>query len=211
VRAIEGASERRSIPLLDCEGRPEPESLIALSVLARPRTLVTPPSARELATHSGNRDYVAAGIARLHPGLLERLRVIADRFPGHAIEIVSGYRPEASSESRHHFGLALDVRVVGASLDAVHAVVSRFDRTGVGLYRAAGLIHIDVRERSIQWIDEGGSEDGPRIVREAERRRARAPERSAPERDLEEELDADSIADEIMRDLRTVPLPVPTR
>lgn len=183
IRTIDGSSESRTLPLLDCEGRPDPESLAALNILARPR-----PGTTE--------------ITRLHPGLLERLRVIADRFPGHTIEIVSGYRPDASSGSRHHHGLALDVRVIGVSLDEVHRVVSRFDRTGVGLYRSGNLIHIDVRERSFHWTGEEDSDASLRVVRHETR-----PE-SSREPTEEIELDADAIADEVMRSLRTVPLPV---
>lgn len=196
VRTVDDVRERRALPLLDCDGQPDTESLVALSVLARPRALVTPPSAHELGTHSGNRDHVAAGIARLHPGLLERVRVIADRFPGHEIEIVSGYRPDASSDSRHRHGLALDLRVVGVSLDEVYRLVSRFDRTGVGLYRSGNLIHIDVRERSVDWIGDENAERNTSVVSETSTD--------------DPELDADAIADEIMRDLRSIPLPVPS-
>lgn len=196
VRVADGAREQRALPLLDCEGQPDRESLVALSVLARPRALTTPPSAHELGTHSGNRDHVAAGIARLHPGLLERVRVIADRFRGHEIEIVSGYRPDARSDSRHRHGLALDLRVTGVSLDEVYRFVSRFDRTGVGLYRSGNLIHIDVRERSMNWTGDEDAEGGSRVA-------AEAATEDAP-------LDADAIADEIMRDLRSIPLPVPS-
>jgi hypothetical protein len=137
--------ERASLRLVD------PPSLVELSILARaegsPR-----PSTRELVRHTTDPAWIAAGIRRLHPGLAERLRALADRFPGHRIEIVSGHEPDAAETSRHHWGLALDVRVEGASLDAVHDAVLRFPRTGVGLDRAAGFVHLDVRERSFAWI-----------------------------------------------------------
>lgn len=175
----EGTDERATLTLTDCSGASDPESLAELSVLARPRTLETRPSARELAEHAGDREWVAAGVRRLHPGLAERVRALADRFPEHAIEIVAGFRPDAREGSRHLVGLALDVRVVGASLDAVHALVRRFDRTGVGLHRSGGFVHLDVRTRSMHWIDESAPGEPARIVEDDAPRRGaivRAPD-----------------------------------
>ena len=177
----EGSDERASLALTDCAGRAEPQSQVELSLLARPSTLATRPSARELAEHRTDPEWVAAGIRRLHPGLAERLRAIADQFPGHVIEIVSGFRPDAREGSRHLVGVAIDVRVQGASLDAVHAFVRRFDRTGVGLVRATGVIHLDVRPRSVLWIDESAPGEPARIVEDDARRAGpivRAPERT---------------------------------
>lgn len=215
VRAIGDGRERRSLVLLDCEGAPDRESLVALSVLARAPG-VPLPDASSLAAHAGDPTWVAPSIRRLHPGLLERLRVIADAFPGHAIEIVSGDRPEARRGSRHLHGLALDLRVAGASLDALHALVARFDRTGVGFYPAAGLIHVDVRSRAVHWVDESAPGEPPRPVavdtaprgrriRSGARPAAPAPAPlrppiSAGDEEIDVE-DADAIADEITRAL----------
>ncbi|AKF04369.1 DUF882 domain-containing protein [Sandaracinus amylolyticus] len=203
-------SERRSLVLLDCDGRPHPESLVALSVLARPPGAPLPDPAT-LVAHASDPTWVAPSIRRLHPGLLERLRVIADRFPGHAIEIVSGDRPDARPGSRHLHGLALDLRVSGASLDAVHELVSRFDRTGVGLYPAGGFLHLDVRTRATRWVDASGPGEPPRPTpedappRAARIRRVPTPDAPAPPpprpSDDELGLDADAIVDALTREL----------
>lgn len=178
VRA--GTDERAELRLTDCTGAPDPTSLAMLSVLARPPTLETPPSARDLEAHADDPDFVAPGIRRLHPGLAERLRALADRFPGHALEIVAGFRPDAREGSRHRFGLAIDVRVRGVGLDAVHAFVTRFARTGVGLYRAGGFVHLDVRPRSLHWVEMSEDGPGPRIAVISDRPRAPVIDHAAP-------------------------------
>jgi hypothetical protein len=211
VRATDGREERASLPLLGCDGAPDPESLVALSILARPRALPRP-TARELADHASHAELVAPGVRRLHPGLLERVRAIADRFPGHAIEIVSGFRPDARAGSRHLHGLALDLRVAGASLDAVHAFVSRFDRTGIGLHPVAGFLHVDVRERATHWTDESAQGEPPRVSRTDDAPRGarvgaatqRAPATPSPAADT---IEADAIADEVLRGLGDLSLP----
>ncbi|UJR83070.1 DUF882 domain-containing protein [Sandaracinus amylolyticus] len=215
-------TERRSLVLLDCEGRPHAESLVALSILARPPSAPLPDAAT-LVAHANDPTWIAPSIRRLHPGLLERLRVIANRFPGHAIEILSGDRPDARPGSRHLHGLALDLRVTGASLDAVHELVSRFDRTGVGLYPAGAFLHLDVRTRATRWVDASGPGEPPRATpedappRAARIRRVPTPDAPAPPpprpSDDELELDADSIVDALTRELdaRMPSLPPPPR
>jgi hypothetical protein len=220
----EGTDEHAEVPLTDCEGAPDPSSLAELSILARPRALATRPSARELAAHAHDPDWVAGGVRRLHPGLAERLRALADRFPGHALEIVAGYRPDAGEGSRHLRGLAIDVRVRGASLDAVYAYVRRFDRTGVGLHREAGFIHLDVRERTLHWIDESRPGEPPEITILGDRPRtpivrsatpALSPPPATPALSVtsaasttsdEAEVDPDAVAEKVVRALGQVRL-----
>jgi hypothetical protein len=202
VALVRSPEERLELPLTDCDGRPLAANVGALSILARPRTLATLPSERDLREHESDPVSVADGIRRLHPGLLERLRVLADRFPGHAIEILGGYRSEAREGSRHLHGLAIDVRVVGVGIDDVHAVAVRFDRTGVGLDRAAGFLHLDVRERSLHWID-AGPDAPPEII--GDPARPPTPIRSA----AADEVDPEQVADEVIRGLRDVRLGAP--
>jgi hypothetical protein len=241
--------------LTDCAGRPDADGVVALSILARPRTLATRPSARELSEHAADPTWVAAGIRRLHPGLLERLQVLADQFPGHALEIIAGGLPRLAGENRHAHGLALDLRVQGVSLGAAHAFARSFDRTGVGLYPALGFMHLDVRQHAVHWIEEDGGSEGPRLVRDDTRTRgglvrsaalrtgaalpvvplaagpapasgpgptpapsnlpasaAASPASPSPlvEQPVEENFDADDIADEVLRGLEGMSLEVPS-
>ncbi len=151
IRALpDEPREHGRLALVAPDGSPDDESARELAMLARAPGMRRPHAA-VAAAYRHDAQRVAPGIRRLHPGLLERLRALADRFPGHAIEIVHGVVSDAAPSSRHHHGLALDVRVVGASLDAVIAVLRRFPRTGVGVHRGGGFVHIDVRARSSHW------------------------------------------------------------
>lgn len=163
VRATDGSREHRLLHLTDCHGAPDQESLRELSILARPRTAERP-TARDLAAHAADPDFYAADIRRLDEGLLTRLQRIADRFPGHDIELTSGYRPDARESSRHRTGHALDLRVVGASLEEVHALALSFDESGVGLYPTSEFLHVDVRPRVTRWVDLAGPGEPANMV-----------------------------------------------
>ncbi|MBX7192198.1 MAG: DUF882 domain-containing protein [Sandaracinaceae bacterium] len=163
VRTTDGSRDASLLHLTDCQGQPSAEDLLELSILARPRTAERP-TARDLAAHAGDPEYFASEIRRLDPGLLVRLRAIADRFPGHDIEITSGYRPDARETSRHRTGHALDLRVVGASLEEVHAFALGFDDSGVGLYPTSEFLHVDVRPRVTRWVDLAGPGEPANMV-----------------------------------------------
>lgn len=164
-RVGDGSHERVSIALLGCDGRVDATSLTELSILARP-SRVDRPDDETIEAHGGDADWVGPRVRRLHPGLVERLRQIANRFPGATIEIVSGYRPDARDGSRHRFGRALDFRVVGVPVADVDAFVQTIPQTGCGLYPTTDFIHVDVRTRSAHWIDTSGPGEAPEMVRE---------------------------------------------
>ncbi len=163
IRTTDGSREPRLLHLTDCRGAPDAEALLELSILARPR-VADRPDARDLAAHANDPELFASEVRRLDAGLLTRLQVIADRFPGHDIEITSGYRPDASETSRHRTGHALDVRVVDAPLDQVHAVALLLDESGVGLYPTSEFLHVDVRPRVTRWVDLAGPGEPANMV-----------------------------------------------
>jgi hypothetical protein len=163
IRTTDGSREARLLALTDCHGVPDPESLLELSILARPRT-ADRPDARDLAAHVDDPELFASEVRRLDPGLLTRLRAIGDRFPGHDIEITSGYRPDARESSRHRTGHALDLRVLGVPLEEVHAFALGFDESGIGLYPTSEFLHVDVRPRVTRWVDLAGPGEPTQLV-----------------------------------------------
>jgi hypothetical protein len=163
VRTTDGSRETRLVRLTDCHGAPEAEAILELSILARPRTAERP-SERDLAAHENDPELFASEVRRLDPGLLTRLQAIAERFPGRDIEITSGYRPDASETSRHRTGHALDVRVVDAPLEEVHALALGFDESGIGLYPTSEFLHVDVRPRVTRWVDLAGPGEPANMV-----------------------------------------------
>ncbi len=178
VRVGDGSGERASLVLVGCDGSPDAASLVELSLLARPHGEDRPSEAL-LAAHAADVDWVAPRLRRLHPGLLARLRAIADRFPGQPIEIISGYRPSARDGSRHRFGRAIDLRVRGVEVAALDAFARTLEETGVGLYPTTDFIHVDVRTRTAHWIDTSGPGERPTLVREPSDETATTPAGSA--------------------------------
>jgi hypothetical protein len=163
VRVGDGSGDEARITLLDANGAPDAHALDALSILARPRGTTAPAHAS-----GDDPDFVAPGVRRLHPALLLRLALLADRFPDRGIEIVSGYRPDAREGSRHRHARALDLRVRGESIETVRAFLEAQPETGVGFYPTSGFLHVDIRTRSIHWTDRSGPGEAPSIVREGE-------------------------------------------
>src|SRR5690606_20733835 len=123
-------------PLVDCQGVPVAETLAKLSVLARLRgsprpTIEKGESVPVVGNHADSE--VSRGVRRLDPGLPIRLAKITERYPGRAISIVSGYRPQAKG-SLHQHGRAIDIHVEGVSnLDLV-AFCRTLQDTGCGYY-----------------------------------------------------------------------------
>ena len=175
VRVGDGSGESATLVLRDGCGSPAPDALERLSILARPRGVDAP--AR---VDGSDPDFVAEGIRRLHPGLLPLLARLAERFPGRAIEIVSGYRPGAREGSRHRFGRALDLRVAGTSVDEVAAFLEPEPDTGVGLYPTSGFVHLDVRTERVRWVDDSGPGQAAHVVRTEVGARSGAPAPPAP-------------------------------
>jgi hypothetical protein len=159
--------EPRKLALTHCDGSPNPGALDSLSVLARPRD-VDRPTPEEIRAYqkrplksgpkSKRRDplFVSAEVMRVHPGLLSRLQQVANKFPGRALEIVSGYRPDARVTSRHHHARALDFRVEGVSNERLRDFLRSLEETGVGYYPNSSFVHVDVREDKGYWVDRSG-------------------------------------------------------
>lgn len=149
--------ERVRMRLVDCDALPIATALVELSVLARPYD-VDPPEER-----AEGRE-IAPGIVRLDEGLVVRLQAIADRFPGREIHIVSGYRRNARSTSRHRQGRALDLRVDGVAREDIVTLARSFESTGVGYYPNSTFTHVDVRDRSFYWVDRSAPGERARYV-----------------------------------------------
>lgn len=203
VRRFGARTERVRMPLLDCDGQPREEARRAISVLARSRALEAPPSEEELAAwraRDEDPELLAEGVRLLHPGLLERLQHIGEQFDPHPIEIVSGYRPESPSRSRHHHARALDIVVRGAPREALRDLAVTFPQTGVGWYPNSVFVHVDVREESAYWVDLSGPGERPRYVRGAE---PPTPGGAAASAEPSEAASAiDEALDTVRRDLR---------
>ncbi len=180
VRVGDGSGEEARLTLLDARGAPDPRALDRLSILARPRGTPAP----ETPT-SDDPGFVSPGIRRLDPGLLLRLARLADRFPDRGVEIVSGYRPDAREGSRHRHGRALDLRVRGEAIEAVRAFLHAQPETGVGFYPTSGFVHVDVRARSIHWIDRSGPGEASAVVLEG-RASAASPDAPPDARSIDE-------------------------
>ncbi len=143
--------EEAELRLTDCFGQPRKQALIELSLLARPHGVPRPSRIDRNA-----KSVIASSVRRLDPRLLTRLQALATRWPGKRIEIVSGYRPNAKSTSRHRHGRALDLRVVGVDKEEVVAFAKAIPGTGVGYYPNSVFTHIDVRDEATTWVDHSG-------------------------------------------------------
>jgi uncharacterized protein YcbK (DUF882 family) len=102
-------------------------------------------------------------IHSMSPGVLRVLAAVAEEYPGHTIEIISGYRsaPFGVKESKHFEGRAIDLRVKGVKLSKVRDFVwKRFSGVGVGYYMHSNFIHVDHRpdDKDTSWssTDEDG-------------------------------------------------------
>ncbi len=115
------------------------------------------------------RDKHTDGEHDIHLRLLKLLYRIADRFDARQINIISGYReaPNATSESNHQKGLAVDFMVPGVPLAAVAREARKLGHVGVGFYPSSGFIHLDTRGDgpSYFWIDRSGPGLGPCLHR----------------------------------------------
>jgi LysM repeat protein len=96
----------------------------------------------------------------MHPRLVDLLQRIAERFPGHTIDLLSGYRRHDSkkkkSRSPHSRGVAIDFRLQGVSNELLYEFISSLDKVGAGYYPNSIHVHIDVREKKHLWTDISG-------------------------------------------------------
>ena len=86
------------------------------------------------------------------------LQRVAERFPGHTIEIVSGYRPhkKGTKVSKHNQGRAVDFRVRGISKRELFNYVKELPKIGAGYYPNSVFVHMDVRVKKTLWTDYSG-------------------------------------------------------
>jgi uncharacterized protein YcbK (DUF882 family) len=95
----------------------------------------------------------------VHWRLAALLVAAAARWPGHELQVVSGYRSSSrhAARSNHTRGRAVDFRVVGVPHREVFEVLrASFDDIGVGYYPNSSFVHLDVRERPALWVDFAG-------------------------------------------------------
>jgi uncharacterized protein YcbK (DUF882 family) len=102
---------------------------------------------------------------RMDPRLPHLLYQTGRHFPGHRLEVISGYRnPKVARNPRspHKQGLACDFRVAGVSNATLRDYLRRtFNRVGVGFYPNSFFVHLDVRKGpSAFWIDYSGPGEG---------------------------------------------------
>lgn len=91
----------------------------------------------------------------VHPRLIDMLQRVAERFPGSAFEIVSGYRPKKRGQrlSRHNRGRALDFRLQGVENDDLYDYIKDLPNVGAGYYPNSVFVHLDIRGKNAQWVD----------------------------------------------------------
>jgi uncharacterized protein YcbK (DUF882 family) len=97
----------------------------------------------------------------MNPRLISLIYRTGRHWPGHRIEVVSGYRhPKYAKNPRspHMKGLACDFRVAGVRNTELRDYLRHsFDKVGVGYYPNSTFVHLDVRkDRSAFWIDYSG-------------------------------------------------------
>jgi uncharacterized protein YcbK (DUF882 family) len=127
--------EQLTVRLMTSSGRVSPAARKALSKLAQAR--------------KGRHRYKL-----LHPSLLHMLQRVAERWPGHTIEIVSGYRPgERGHESKHSQGRAVDFRVKGIPNREVYEFCTELPKSGCGYYPNSVFVHMDARDKPATWTD----------------------------------------------------------
>ncbi len=92
-----------------------------------------------------------------NPRLVALLGIVSDHFGSRALDVVSGFRPAASSQytphSKHNYGRALDFKVQGVPNEALRDFCKTFKNVGVGYYPNSTFVHLDVRDNSAFWTD----------------------------------------------------------
>jgi hypothetical protein len=162
-----GGLESETLSLVTCKGSPIEASRVKLSALARPwgspKPEMTPAAPKTVHGRAS-----APALHLLDRGLATRLDAIARHFPGHALSVVSGYRPK-SRGSLHQSGRAIDVRVLGVTNAELVSFCRSLPDTGCGYYPNSSFVHVDVRNRGtgkVTWIDASGPGEAPRYVSE---------------------------------------------
>jgi hypothetical protein len=181
-----GGLEAQKLSLVDCRGKELETSRGKVSILLRPWGAPKPdklvidddkPSKKHGGDHGHGHEHgaktpglrpgeVAPSVKLVDPGVLTRVDAIARKFPGKAISIVSGYRPQ-SRGSMHQTARAVDLHVVGVNNEELVAFCKTLVDTGCGYYPNSSFVHVDVRNPgtgSVTWIDASGPGETPRYV-----------------------------------------------
>ncbi len=117
----------------------------------------------------------------LHPGVIAMLAQVGQRYPGHVLEIVSGFRrgPEERKTSPHLAGRAIDLRVRGVKTAEVRDWLwATHDHVGIGFYPHHDYLHMDTRpqQKDAAWTQARMNADNdyhPRWARKARASQAR--------------------------------------
>ncbi len=95
----------------------------------------------------------------LHPRMVFVLARIGSQFAGKTLRIHPNAHPAGTEPqgptNNHSRGTAVDVRVDGASLQALQDFCLTLDRVGCGFHRHSNYVHIDVRRERASWDDTG--------------------------------------------------------
>jgi uncharacterized protein YcbK (DUF882 family) len=103
------------------------------------------------------RDFRTGDVHAIDPRLLDLLHDVNARLETAApFQVISGYRSPrtngmlheqssgVASKSLHMQGMAIDIRVPGRELTALHGTALALGRGGVGFYPTSDFVHIDV-------------------------------------------------------------------
>ena len=156
VTLMRHGAERDTFNLLECDGSVASEALDRLSVLARPPGPPRPelPLPIEPLADGSDGEWVP-GVRMLHPRLVWLVERIAQSFPGRALYVISGYRPDDHG-SQHQRGRALDLYVMGIPNEELLRVCRTLHDVGCGYYPNNRFVHVDVRPFGTGhplWID----------------------------------------------------------
>ncbi len=94
---------------------------------------------------------------RMAPEILSVLAEISSAYPGHVIEVVSGFRKRGFGVkgSKHFLGKAIDLRVQGVKTSEIRDFLwmGKEEARGVVDYRHEDFVHVDFRpnEAKVAW------------------------------------------------------------
>jgi uncharacterized protein YcbK (DUF882 family) len=102
----------------------------------------------------------------VEPRLVALIGVVSNHFGGKTLEIVSGYRPYTPTQytphSNHNLGHALDFRIQGVPNEALRDFCKTLRNVGCGYYPNSTFVHLDVRDKSVTWVDYSHPGEPPR-------------------------------------------------
>ncbi len=103
------------------------------------------------------RDFRNGEVHTIEPKLLDLLTALrAELDTTQPFDVISGYRspatnamlhaehPGVAAKSLHMKGMAIDIRVAGRTLEALHTTALRLRAGGVGYYPLTDFVHVDV-------------------------------------------------------------------